>query len=200
MRTLGRNEPEPLCVTVVVDPPGRHNMNVSRAYGTIFANRKRIRTILLAEGKSAVVWDASVTADEVRAFIAEMDAAMSGIGFAENGKTRLFVAHDVAPPKFKVAEIFNKPGKLFLVPPHETPEEFRKNFDHPHLLHHVQLGSGAHAFIHVNDRKNKSIADVTAEVLARHGITDPKEVEKLPKARWNQIASEIMAELRKRDN
>jgi len=199
MRSLSSDGPPPLHVAVVVDPPGNLNMNVARSPGGILKNR--VKTVLLSDGRSAVFWDSDVTAEEVRRLIRTTDEEMRGIGFEDGGRVRRRVVRDDdRPGPYLVDEVFRDRETVYALPPGVTPEEFRSNFDRPELLHPVKLGDGSYGFVHAANRRMVRLADITAEVLAGHGIKDPQEFAALPKAVQQRLMAEIAALLRQMDN
>jgi len=198
MRAVSREEPKPLHVAVVVDPPGNLNMNVARVSGGLL--KTRLKTILLSDGCSAVFWDGDITADEVRGLIRSVDEEMKDIGFEDDGRTRRRVSRDEGPGPYEVDKVFREQGTIYVIPPGTTPEEFKRNFDRPEELHPVKLNNGQAGFVHARDRKMVLTADIAAEVLTRHGITDPEKFNTLPKGVQQRILAEIAEKLFQMNN
>ncbi len=198
MRSLSREGPRPLNVAVVVDPPGNYNMNVSRVPGAIM--KGRVMTLPLSDGYSACFWDGDITVAEVRELIESVDAEMKDCGFLQDGSRRQVFRDDDRPGLLEVDKIFSQPGSVYLLPDGTDPAELKARFDRPEELHPVTMYGGQQGFVHKRDHRLVCLADATAEVLARHGLTNLKQFEDLPKQWQETVLREIAAELVKRDN
>lgn len=146
-----------------------------------------------------VQWDRRVTAAEVRAAMAKVDADMAHTRDPLSGRRRRVPSDRYATPQLRVDDTF-KPGTVMVLGEKIDPEMMRLQYDRPDDL--VVLanadGKGHHGLRLKRDVVQALREDeVTERVLAKYGVKGQEQIDAMSHARLAAMLAEIEEELGK---
>lgn len=191
------NLPTPLaCQATVTVPPSRMG-NISLRPAPFDGDVSRLCILILDDAaRSYVQWDRRVTVAEVKAAMAAVDAEMAHCRDPLTGARRRVVCDTFAPPQLSVDAVFAG-GKVVRLSADVDPSVMRLQFDRPGEVV-IERADGGAVLRRMTETELEARRDeVTARVLAKHGVRDDGDVEAMSRDRLQDMLAEIAAELEK---
>lgn len=186
MRRASLREPTEVHVSISAKPGNRTIMIVGPG-GQTSEGAHMLR--LPGPEPAMVLWDTRVRVDDIRAFIAQIDAIMAEHGFvhSETGE-RTTVVSDLPTSKNSVDRVFAKPGVCVpVLPGGPDAETMRQRFDRPEEVVIMTSSFGVTALHHQRDVPMlQRREEIVKRVLARHGLTTIDKIGAVP---WDRIVT-----------
>lgn len=189
MRRASLREPTEVHVCVSTKPENLTMLIIGEGGRNTDAGAHILRIPGSGSNPTSVFWDTRVRVDDIRAFIARIDARMGKRGFVhpETG-VRTTVLSDHPTPKDSVDRVFATPGVCMpVLPGGPDAETMRQRFDRPDEVVIMTSAFGVTALHHQRDvPMAQRREEVVKRVLARHGLTT---IDKIGKVSWDRIVT-----------
>lgn len=200
IRRLCVNATKAIYVTVVVPPSPMRSMMISRMPGNI--NEHDCHRFLLKDGRASWVrWDKLFSIEDINAFIAAVDAEMRAAGCVASDGTRLRRASErFSDWKMPIDRVFVRRGRV-IEPGNIDAESLRRQFDRPDDIAVITDAAGRQLLCRAADVGYIELrSQLAKEVLRRHGVSSPADLQNLPPKERAAIAAAIAKVLSAIDN
>lgn len=196
LRRMHLPTPVPCQVSATAPPSKMGNVSVRPV--PFDGDLSRLCVLVLDDGVASYVqWDRRITAAQLKAAMAQVDAEMAHCRDAFGRRQRV-PTDRYAPPELSVDKVFGR-QKVLLVGKADG-EVLRQQFDRPDDLVVVPDadGKGNPGLCRKRDLARASREDeVTERVMAKYGVRDQSDIDGMSRPRLQQMMAEIAAELEK---